>query len=439
MAQSSRMCALCVLLAFLSACSGSGDGANQDAGPTTADTSVDTAIDSMEHADISRGTDGCAPSCLDRECGNDGCGGSCGDCEDGFECRMTELGQRCSAACELFSCPNEQFCLFGDCVDRECATDADCGDGPEHYCDTFLQCRTRPTCASSEDCHMAKKDGYCDQTTMLCMFDGHCWDDGDCSLGTCGPDHWCEGHNCYEMFGPGCPPHAPICDMPSGEEPLCDGMPCASCVAPCVFDGDCSGGKLCDSSGTCYTPSNNCDIDDDCAAGQYCHPGCVPLKPSCETEADCSEDAICLAGFCIGGEVVPCQDDATCEVWAEGVSCQDGVCKPIGGCVLDSQCDEGEYCHGICLPMPEPPECKVDADCQPGHICQSEECRLPPECIYDVQCPDGHVCEDQQCYNDAGVCAWLEKGPDFCDDGDPCTVDTCDAVTGCVHAPGACQ
>ncbi|MBM4353213.1 MAG: hypothetical protein FJ109_05355, partial [Deltaproteobacteria bacterium] len=29
-------------------------------------------------------------------------------------------------------------------------------------------------------------------------------------------------------------------------------------------------------------------------------------------------------------------------------------------------------------------------------------------------------------------------GPGFCDDGDPCTVDSCDAVTGCAHAAGGC-
>ena len=379
---------------------------------------------------------GCEPTCSwQDECGADGCGGVCGLCGEGVECHGTKFGWRCTIPCELFTCPAGEICLFGYCFDQECTEDEDCGDGPETYCDEFLQCRKRSACETSEDCWGWKKKGYCDPNTMLCVYDGHCWDDGDCPGGTCDADHWCRGHTCYDLWsdeGPGCPPDEPICELPSGERPRCDGGICSSCVAPCVFDHECPEDTLCKGS-QCWTLGNDCDLDSECDEGSYCHPGCSPLKPACETEADCG-GTLCLVGFCTGDQVVECDSDAACEAWDEGVSCQDGVCKPVDACVIDSQCGPGEYCAHVCQPLPELPECKVDADCTEGQVCQSETCADPPECIYDVQCPVGHVCEEQRCYNDQGVCAWLEKGPGFCDDGDPCTDDSCDAEQGCLHS-----
>ncbi len=382
---------------------------------------------------------GCEPDCAGKECGDDGCGGTCGTCGEGLECLNTQFGLKCTTPCELFSCPEGQFCLFGLCADKECESDADCGEAPAHYCDKYLQCRERKACEATDDCNTGNEEGYCAQDIGYCMYDGHCWDDADCSGGTCGQDHWCQDHNCYELYGPGCPPQLPICYMPSGEEPLCDGMPCASCMAPCIFDADCPEGLVCRDGGMCQEPGNNCVLDAECAEGQYCSPGCVDLKPACESEAGCAEGKLCLAGFCVSDQVVPCDSDEVCLAWAEGYTCQDGVCKPEGACVLDSQCEEGQYCHGICLPVPDLPDCKTDAGCSAGQICENELCQAPPECYYDTQCGAGQVCVDQHCYNDQGVCAWLEKGSGFCDDEDPCTTDSCDPETGCVHTPGACD
>ena len=381
----------------------------------------------------------CLPDCSGKECGDDGCGGTCGLCDDGLECLNTTLGTQCTTQCELFSCPEGEFCLFGLCVNQQCTSDDDCGGAPAHHCDEFLQCRDREACQSTDECNTWNEDGYCDKDTGYCMYDGHCWDDADCSAGTCAPDHWCQGHNCYELYGPGCPPQLPICYMPSGELPLCDGMPCASCMVPCIFDADCPIDMVCENGGNCVLPATDCVLDAECTEGQYCHPGCADLMPACESESDCGEGELCLAGFCVTDQVIQCDDDAVCLAWAEGYTCHEGVCKPEGACVLDSQCEEGQYCHGTCLPIPGLPECKSDTGCIEGQICESEQCQVPPECYYDVQCASGHVCVDEHCYNDTGVCAWLIKGPGFCDDEDPCTTDSCNPETGCVHAPGTCD
>ncbi|MBM4353208.1 MAG: hypothetical protein FJ109_05325 [Deltaproteobacteria bacterium] len=384
---------------------------------------------------------GCLPSCEGDECGDDGCGGTCGLCEEGLECLITKFGRRCTTTCEPFSCPEGQLCLFGVCVDQECKTDDDCGGAPEHYCDTFLQCRKRTSCKTWADCMTWNKPHYCDLDVGFCMEDGNCWEDSDCPGGTCGADHWCFGHNCSLPDAPGCPPYLPACDMPEGDMPLCDGQTCGTCIAPCVFDSDCPPGKECQGN-WCNAPGNDCILDSECAQGQHCHPGCAALEPTCQTEADCADASgkLCIAGFCGGpNEVLTCKDDAPCLAWREGYTCQGGVCKPEGACVLDSQCKPGEYCGQVCLPAPELPECKTDAGCPAGQICENQDCQVPPECNFHSQCPTGHVCKGQHCYNDQGVCAWMEKGPEFCDDGDPCTVDSCDAQTGCVHVSGGCQ
>ncbi len=386
------------------------------------------------------GNCGCVPSCEGDECGPDGCGGTCGLCKDGLQCLTTKFGRRCTTECEPFTCPDGQLCLFGVCVDQECTTDDDCGGAPEHYCDKFLQCRKRTPCQTTLDCKTWNKPHYCDVEAGFCMEQGNCWEDSDCSGGTCGADHWCFGHDCFPSDSPACPPYLPLCIGFAGDPLLCEGEGCGSCVAPCIYDSDCPEGKECQGS-TCNEPSNDCILDSECAPGQYCHPGCVALKPACSTESDCTnaQGKLCIAGFCGGpNEILSCKADAPCLAWREGYTCQDGVCKPEGGCVLDSQCPDGHYCGQVCLPIPSLPECKTDAVCTAGMICDNQKCVKPPECSFDSQCPAGHVCEDHRCYNDTGVCAWLEKGPGFCDDGDPCTVDACDAVTGCTHAPGGC-
>lgn len=52
------------------------------------------------------------------------------------------------------------------------------------------------------------------------------------------------------------------------------------------------------------------------------------------------------------------------------------------------------------------------------------------ECRTDRECSGGDACQRGRC--DAGRCA---LAPVDCDDGDDCTVDTCDAAIGCVRSP----
>ena len=57
-------------------------------------------------------------------------------------------------------------------------------------------------------------------------------------------------------------------------------------------------------------------------------------------------------------------------------------------------------------------------------------------CLSDHQCADGDLCNGiEHCV--AGFCV-ASTAPLVCDDGDPCTNDTCIAAAGCAHADVAC-
>jgi hypothetical protein len=59
-----------------------------------------------------------------------------------------------------------------------------------------------------------------------------------------------------------------------------------------------------------------------------------------------------------------------------------------------------------------------------------------PTCVSDYQCADGNLCNGiEHCI--AGTCA-PSTAPLVCDDGDPCTVDSCNPAAGCAHADTAC-
>jgi len=58
-------------------------------------------------------------------------------------------------------------------------------------------------------------------------------------------------------------------------------------------------------------------------------------------------------------------------------------------------------------------------------------------CTTDADCDNGNVCDGLE-YCQAGVC--FNRPPLFCDDGDPCTADSCDTSLGCVFTPaGGCM
>ncbi|MCB9732070.1 MAG: hypothetical protein H6745_05495 [Deltaproteobacteria bacterium] len=157
-----------------------------------------------------------------------------------------------------------------------------------------------------------------------------------------------------------------------------------------------------------------CGQDDAPALTQ--RPDHVTIGQTCAETTDCHEGETCdpRSRRCVG-----CLADADCGA---------GVCHPTEHacvqCVEDDQCGGVGVCHptrSVCV------GCWADDQC-PGGLCDPTQLTCV-QCLTDSQCGPGARCnpETKAC---AGACAATAD----CDDGDPCTVDSCTAGS-CVATP----
>lgn len=85
------------------------------------------------------------------------------------------------------------------------------------------------------------------------------------------------------------------------------------------------------------------------------------------------------------------------------------------------------------VPMDARPPLDARADAQ---IDANEIDAYVPDCVAGDACDDGVPCTVDSCDTESGTCVHAVDDA-ACDDGVPCTDDSCDAATGCVFAPDA--
>ncbi|MEC9073471.1 MAG: hypothetical protein VX938_13855, partial [Myxococcota bacterium] len=241
------------------------------------------------------------------------------------------------------------------------------------------------------------------------------------------------------------PTGSPEPGEPNDESRAGEVLPSWSDNTPCAADSDCDGPW--EAVDSCSTPA--CDL----LAGL-----CVLILSedgtSCDDSDVCTSASSCDGGTCIGDIEEPCADD--------GNPCTDDVCDPTYGCqYLDNKktCDDGDLCTtedlcgvGVCRGVPTvcPGEgcfCDPDSggcvcpipceptDCDDGNPCTADTCDPVDGCLHSPTdegepCDDGDACTlETAC--DTGTCACGDgcAAPD-CDDGNPCTADTCDPIAG---------
>ena len=260
----------------------------------------------------------------------------------------------------------------------------------------------------------------------------------------------------------------------------CGGALCLACAAglKCAAPGDCASaacasGICADTGGCTDSKKNGGESDVDC--GGPC-PACVPGK-HCAAATDCTSK-ICLNALCTGptcsdqvkngketaldcggGDCIPCPVGSACKVGTDclGQLCQNGLCKAqpactdgakngsetdvdCGGgkcnaCLSGETCQKGADCaslvckNSFCLA----PTCtdnvkngsETDVDCG-GGACSKCQYGLGCNAAPDCSVPNGDLCFVPSC--SAGVCV---KQATSCDDGNPCTYDSCDKTNGC--------
>jgi cysteine-rich repeat protein len=221
--------------------------------------------------------------------------------------------------------------------------------------------------------------------------------DGDCCSSTC----------FFESAATVCRSSAGICDIEES---------CTGSTDSCPADGFESGATECRSS------AGICDVAETCTgSGASCPAdGYESAATECRTSA-----GICdLAETCTGS-------GASCP--ADGYESAATECRASAGI-----CDVAETCSGSGVGCPADgfesaaTECRSSLGvCDPAETCSGAGVSCPVDDLLDgVPCLDGDVCNGaEQC--EMGLCEAMT--PLDCDDGDVCTADSCDAVTGCAH------
>ena len=286
--------------------------------------------------------------------------------------------------------PPQVICTPGD---EQCGDDGvETCNGPGTLWELTLECDSAELCLPDPyrcclpDC-VGKKCGPdgCGGTCGGCPQDLECNDIGKCEE-ICIPD--CDDREC----GPdGCDGDCGAC---GDDEECADGLCEEICTPNCSDELTC-GDDGCD--GTCGV----CDDGLDCLEtlyGRHCSRSCVDL-------VDCPEGTFCLAGLCAPWE---CQDEGDCP---EGETC-----NPFLKCAPPDPCGEADVCPTAYDPVLGE---EMEQSCDP----ETDTCAVV----------SGEVCVDEVCYPHSGACAWVTPVDGFCEDGEPCTIDTCDPEQGCVH------
>ena len=273
-----------------------------------------------------------------------------------------------------------------------CNTDADCNDGK--FCNGIEHCAF----------------GASSQTFGVCMGGTApvCNDNVDCTFNECREAPG--GHTCLYK------PHDQDCD----DKNFCNGKESCDALLGCVpgKSVNCSDGI-------------ECTIDSCVEKGACVH---TPQDSICSDGDDCNGIEVCnRKKGCLSGPPPVCND---------GVGCTVDTCDPLTGqCVYNSDdvCSDGQFCNGVetcdpingCLPGTAP-------DCGDGVACTIDLCN--PQLNACEHIPDDSLCTNGLFCDGLEICDYLfgcvDGTPPDCDDGVPCTADSCDEPNDeCLHAP----
>ena len=367
--------------------------------------------------------------CADGQCGH--LAGNDGEpCDDGDDCTANDYcaGGVCGSseyAPECVPACGDGNCVFGESAEG-CPVDCGwCGDG---ICGIHENGVAGGTCPA--DCVAACGDGLCQggENPTVCVMD----------CGGCG-DGFCGLQETPESCSGDCPPACGDGFCAMGEDVLiCP----ADCMPPC-------GDGLCQNGENPYNCPADCTICGDGICGadetqEECPGDCVAacgngVCEGGETAGDCAVDC----GWCGDGVCGYAEKAASCpaDCWT---GCGDGLCQGYMGetkascpvdCTSDKDGDEVADEDDNCPHMFNEGQEDLDGDGK------GDPCDLDDDGDGDLDATDcapgdalvSHLAQESCNGVDDDCSGEIDEGS--CDDGNPCTEDTCDPETGCNHPP----
>ena len=411
--------------------------------------------DCIPQGSIACGVDESCPSnhsCVDGFCQENPTPPDCEDdsaCDSGEMCYEGYCIEAGSLACpDGEGCPEGFTCVNDSCYspstnpNNECAEDADC-PVEEMICTNFTcfstgytECVVSSQCSQGEHCafgvcvtdacvHSSQcgsgelcQMGTCvEESTISCTDDSMCPDGAICSDSACQAteepyactqDADCAPLGEYVCLEQQCLPRQRVqcfedADCP-GQDSVCEVGVCRD-TNDCVTSSQCDAGERCTNQ-RC-TPGD-CIDSIQCAGGELCAMGaCTPETDfPCSDDAQCPNGAMCNDGVCQdNGQPYSCLDDETCQALGE-FSCFQGACIPGANleCRQDTDCSDPAYvCNsGICAPAPDPDECTLSSQCEPGMNCTDGAC-VSTSCSADSQCGFEESCVSGQCIDPGSI------------------------------------
>ncbi|MBM4356064.1 MAG: hypothetical protein FJ109_20120, partial [Deltaproteobacteria bacterium] len=329
-------------------------------------------------------------------------------------------------------CDDQDDCTFGETIQGDGA----CGGGLAYTCDDGRPCTV-------DSCDGKGKNVFA--LVEACLVDGVCAFHGEPAPGLqCAVCDVAESGTAWTYAGDGA-----ACDDSNActEGDACSTDGCGGSAVDCDDQNPCTIDSCLPDSGCQHDSAaleeHPCTLVDPCVAWAWC----IGAECSAGDALDCDDDNPCTADTCDGAG--GCQHDAL-----DGLDCSDGDVCTIGDvCAADScqpgpqseDCNDGNECtNDLCHPVSgcyhelnDNPCCDVTGKnmCDDGNLCTIDSCNPETgECFYENalwKCNDYDPCTGSD-HCQAGKCVGV---PLACDDGNPCTVDSCVKKTGCLHSP----
>jgi MYXO-CTERM domain-containing protein len=190
--------------------------------------------------------------------------------------------------------------------------------------------------------------------------------------------------------------------------------------------GICSDGVCCNTS--CTGECRYCNLPESLGTCTT-----APDGYPCPDSDKCDGIKTCQSGVCVDGPPPDCDDSNVCTT---------DSCNPSTGCVHTpvangTSCSDGNRCNGVETCQNGVCRSPGEMDCDDGDPCTQDSCHPQNGCS-NTPLQDGTSCDDNNECNGVEVCQGGDCVPGAalnCDDNNSCTADRCIPGTGCVHEP----